>query len=63
MEYGYIIKGLKKIIIILYIDHKNEKRYSGVFSLINNKIQEGYLTFFNKITSIISIENTKYFKL
>ena len=56
-------KGFKQLIIILYIDDKNGKRYPGVFSLINNKTQEGYYKLFNNIISIITIENTKNLNL
>ena len=55
--------GFRQLIIILYIDDKNGKRYPVVFSLINNKTQEGYYKLFKNIISIITIENTKSLNL
>lgn len=56
-------RGFKQLIIILYYDKNSKKRYPGLFALINNKTIEGYLELFNKIKSIITIENTKELKL
>ena len=35
-------KVFKQLIVILYIDEIVYKRFSGLFTLINNKKEEGY---------------------
>ena len=56
-------KGFKQLIVILYYDQNLEKRYPGVFALINNKTENGYKNLFKSIFEIITIENSKDLKL
>ena len=51
--------GFKQLIVILYYDLKTKKRYPGLFSLINNKTEAGYIELFQSIYNIITIEKTK----
>ena len=51
--------GFKQLIIILYYEKKSCKRYPGLFALINNKSQNGYIKLFQSIKNIISIDKTK----
>ena len=52
-------KGFKQLIVILYYDSDLNKRFPGLFALINNKKENGYLELFRKIYDIISINKTK----
>ena len=47
--------GFKQLIIILYYEKKSCKRYPGLFALINNKSQNGYIKLFQSIKNIITI--------
>ena len=51
-----------QLIIIMFYDNKQNRRYPGLYSLINNKTLEGYKYLFNKII-IITIDNTKALNL
>ena len=56
-------KGFKQLIVILYYDSDLNKRFPGLFALINNKKENGYLELFRKIYDIISINKTKEISL
>ena len=56
-------EGFKQLIVILYYDEQTKKRYPGIFSLINNKTEAGYLELLSSIYNIITIEKTKNIKL
>ena len=49
----------KQMLVILYKDDVNGKRYPEVFALLNYKKFEGYLLIFKTIKDIITIDNTK----
>ena len=51
------------MLVILYYDNEKNKRFPGLFALINNKQEEGYLYLFNKIKNILTIEGTKELSL
>ena len=53
----------KQLIVILYYDLKFNKRFPGVFALINNKTEPGYIELFTSIYNIITIEKTEDIKL
>ena len=48
---------LKNIYYNLTHYNKSDKRYPGLYALINNKKEEGYKVLFNKIKFILSLEN------
>ena len=52
-------KDFKQLIVILYVDENLNKKFPGLFALINNKKEEGYYILFKKIYYILSIEETK----
>ena len=52
-------RGFKQLIIILYKDNNKNIRFLGVFSLINNNNEAGYLELFTSIYKIITLKNTK----
>ena len=56
-------RGFKQLIVILYYDNKALKRYPGLFALINNKTENGYIEMFKSIFNILTIEDTRFFKL
>ena len=56
-------KGFTQLIIILYYDSKADIVCPGLFGLINNKTQSGYILLFQSIKNIISIENTKHINI
>lgn len=58
-----IPNGFRQLIVILYYDPFSKKRYSGLYSLINNKKELGYITLFNSIKNFITLEFTKPLKL
>ena len=45
------------------MNQKSNKRYPGLFALINNKKESGYRYLFTTIKRIITLENTKNLKL
>ena len=47
------------MIVILYYDNEKQKRFPGLYALINNKQEEGYYYLFNRIKNILTIESTK----
>ena len=52
-------KGFKQLIVILYYEQNLERRFPGVFALINNKTENEYKNLFKSINEIITIEKTK----
>ena len=52
-----------QLIVILYRDDILEKRFPGLYALINNKKYEGYKFMFEKIKNIISLEGSVELKL
>ena len=48
-----------QLIVILYKEEKLNRRFPGLFALINNKKYEGYLYMFKRIKSILTIEDTE----
>ena len=52
-------RGFKQLIVILYKDNNKNIRFLGVFALINNNNEAGYLELFTSIYKIITLENTK----
>ena len=52
----------KQLIVILYYDNIIKKRMAGLFALINNKKENGYLHLFKRIKDIITIDNTTELK-
>ena len=56
-------QGFKQLIVLLYYEGKSNKRYPGLFALINNKKVAGYKYLFMTIKRIITLENTKNLKL
>ena len=55
--------GFSQLLVILYRDVLNGKRFSGLFALINSKKEEGYTFLFRKILFLPTIENTSNIKL
>ena len=53
----------KQLIVILYYDEIINKRMAGMFALINNKKENGYLHLFKRINDILTIENSTELKL
>ena len=41
-------KGFRQLIVLLYLDENVNKRFSGLFTLINNKKEEGYIILLKK---------------
>ena len=41
------------------MDANNNKRYPGLFGLLNNKTKAGYIYFFKKVIDIVTIDKTK----
>ena len=56
-------KGFKQLIVILYYDNKSSRRFPGLFALINNKTENGYIELFKSVKNIITLENTKILNL
>ena len=56
-------KGFVQLIVILYYDNKTKKRYPGLFALINNKKEAGYIYLLNSIKRIITLEDSKLMNL
>ena len=56
-------QDFKQLIVILYLEENINKRMPGLFALINNKKERGYLYLFKKIYDIIIIEQSKPLKL
>lgn len=54
VEHWYIdntwiyLKGYRQLIIILYLDKNSNKRFPGMFCLINNKKENSYILLFKK---------------
>ena len=55
--------GFKQLLVILYYDQKNNKRFPGGYILINNKTECCYIEIFKSFRSIVTIENTKSLKV
>ena len=55
--------GFRWLIVILYYDEILQKRFPGLFTLINNKNENGYIYLLKKISDIIIIGKTKVLKL
>lgn len=55
--------GFSQLIVILYLDDDNQKKYPGMFILSNNKKYEGYLKIIKRVRNIITIENSRELKL
>ena len=55
--------GFRQLIVILFYENKRCKRYPGLFALINNKTENGYIELFKSIKNILTIENTKNLQL
>ena len=51
-------KDFSQLIVILYKDENLNRRFPGLYALINNKKYEGYLYMFKKIINILTIEET-----
>ena len=49
----------RQMIVILYYDNEKQKRFPGLYALINNKQEEGYYYLFNRIKNILTIESAK----
>ena len=49
--------------VILYFEQSINKRLPGLFELINNKKERGYISLFKKILNIITNENTSIINL
>ena len=56
-------KGFSQLIVILYYDKILNKRFPGIFGLINDKKESGYEYLFKTIKSILTIDNTKNLNL
>ena len=52
-----------QMLVILFIDDEPNKRYPGLFCLLNNKKYEGYLLLFKRIKNLITVVNTKKINL
>ena len=52
-----------QLIVILYRDDILGKRFPGLYALINNKKEPGYLYLFKKIKNIISVEKSRTLNL
>ena len=53
----------KQLIVILFYDIYINKRIPGLFALINNKTEPGYIELFKSIYNIITVEKTVNLKL
>ena len=49
--------SFKQMLVIMYRDDNSGVRYPGLFGLINNKKQEGYMCLFKSIKDIITLDN------
>ena len=56
-------KVFSQLIVILYYDSSVKKRFPGIFALINNKKEKGYIELFKSIRNIITLEGNKNLKL
>ena len=55
--------GFVQLIVILYRDESSGIRYPGLYALINNKKEAGYIYLFEKIKHILTLENTSKLEL
>ena len=55
--------GFVQLIVILYRDESSGKRYPGLFALINNKKEAGYIYLLEKIKLILTLENSSILEL
>ena len=55
-------KPFKQLIVIQYLDIKNNKRFPGCFMLINIKTQSDYTLLFSNLYKILTNEYTKKFQ-
>ena len=51
------------MLVILYYEDKSQKRYPGLFTLINNKKESGYIYLLYSIKRILTIEGSKFINL